>query len=209
MSQIAEDHNGSTQAQSIMQQPQTVCTAAHLNPSKPNPRPSFPNVGVPRQPAGQTALHWAAVRGALSATETILRCGANLRQQDSRGYTICHVAAQYGQTAILYHVAMRWGADVDAPDNDGRTPLHWAAYKGFTDTIRLLLVMDARYNLPDKEGCTPLHWAAIRGNGEACIVLLQACFKLQSLESCPSCQKQTSPESLPRIWKCRHFWGAE
>lgn len=41
------------------------------------------------------------------------------------------------------------------------------------DTIRLLLVLDARQSLPDKEGCTPLHWAAIKGNGEACTVLLQ------------------------------------
>ena len=87
---------------------------------------------------------------------------------------VCHVAAQYGQTAFLYHVALRWDADVDAPDADGRTPLHWAAYKGFGDTIRLLLVMDARWALADREGCTPLHWAAIRGNAEACTLLLQA-----------------------------------
>ena len=84
------------------------------------------------------------------------------------------MAAQYGQTAFLYHVALRWDADVDAPDADGRTPLHWAAYKGFGDTIRLLLVMDARWVLADREGCTPLHWAAIRGNAEACTLLLQA-----------------------------------
>ena len=122
---------------------------------------------------GQTALHWAAVRGSLQAAETLLRVGADPRLPDGKGYTICHVAAQYGQTAFLYHVALRWGADVDSPDSDGRTPLHWAAYKGFCDTIRLLLVMDARFHLADKEGCTPLHWAAIRGNGEACTLLLQ------------------------------------
>jgi ankyrin repeat protein len=59
------------------------------------------------------------------------------------------------------------------PDAEGRTPLHWAAYKGFTDTLRLLLVMDARTSLTDAEGCTPLHWAAIRGQSEAATVLLQ------------------------------------
>jgi palmitoyltransferase len=41
------------------------------------------------------------------------------------------VSAQYGQTAILYHLALKWNADTDSLDNDGRTPLHWAAYKGF------------------------------------------------------------------------------
>lgn len=62
---------------------------------------------------------------------------------------------------------------VPAADHDGRTALHWAAYKGFADSCRLLLVLDARYALADKEGCTPLHWAAIKGNGEACTVLVQ------------------------------------
>ncbi|KXZ47536.1 hypothetical protein GPECTOR_34g695 [Gonium pectorale] len=122
---------------------------------------------------GQTALHWASVRGSLPVIEALLRHNADWEARDNRGYTVAHVAAQYGQTAVLYHLALRWSADVDAPDNDGRTPLHWAAYKGFHDTIRLLLVLDARYTLADKEGCTPLHWAAIKGNGEACTVLLQ------------------------------------
>ncbi len=48
-----------------------------------------------------------------------------------------------------------------------------AAYKGYADTIRLLLVLNGRFTLADREGCTPLHWAAIKGNGEACTVLLQ------------------------------------
>ncbi|GAB4817761.1 hypothetical protein N2152v2_004807 [Parachlorella kessleri] len=122
---------------------------------------------------GQTALHWTAVRGSMSALETLLRQGADVAAVDSRGYTLCHVAAQYGHTGVLYHLALKWGVDLDAPDFDGRTSLHWAAYKGFADTIRLLLVMGCRCNLADKEGCTPLHWAAIRGNAEACTVLLQ------------------------------------
>lgn len=36
-----------------------------------------------------------------------------------------HVAAQYGQTAFLNHIVAKHGADFDAPDNDGRSPLHW------------------------------------------------------------------------------------
>jgi len=122
---------------------------------------------------GQTAIHWAVVRGAIPALETLLRAGADVNATDSRGYAACHVAAQYGQTAVLYHLSMKWAVDTDVPDADGRTPLHWAAYKGYADTARLLLVIGSRSMLPDKEGCTPLHWAAIRGNSEACTVLLQ------------------------------------
>ncbi|KAL6749488.1 ankyrin repeat-containing domain protein [Haematococcus lacustris] len=122
---------------------------------------------------GQTSLHWASVRGSLPVLETLLRNGGSPDIQDNRGYTAAHVAAQYGQTAVLYHLALKWGVDMDTPDADGRTPLHWAAYKGYADTLRLLLVLEASCTLADKEGCTALHWAAIKGNGEACTVLLQ------------------------------------
>ncbi|XP_044471582.1 protein S-acyltransferase 24 isoform X3 [Mangifera indica] len=123
---------------------------------------------------GQTALHWSAVRGAIQVAELLLQEGARINAADIYGYQTTHVAAQYGQTAFLYHIVSKWNADPDAPDNDGRSPLHWAAYKGFADCIRLLLFLDAYRGRQDKEGCTPLHWAAIRGNLEACTVLVQA-----------------------------------
>ncbi|XP_042481834.1 protein S-acyltransferase 24-like isoform X2 [Macadamia integrifolia] len=123
---------------------------------------------------GQTALHWSAVRGAIQVAELLLQEGARVDAADLYGYQTAHVAAQYGQTAFLYHIVTKWNADPDVPDNDGRSPLHWAAYKGFADCIRLLLFLDAYRGRQDKEGCTPLHWAAIRGNLEACTVLVQA-----------------------------------
>ncbi|XP_041003457.1 LOW QUALITY PROTEIN: protein S-acyltransferase 24 [Juglans microcarpa x Juglans regia] len=123
---------------------------------------------------GQTALHWSAVRGANQVAELLLQEGARVNAADMNGYQATHVAAQYGQTAFLYYIVSKWNADPDIPDNDGRSPLHWAAYKGFADCIRLLLFLDAYRGRQDKEGCTPLHWAAIRGNLEACTVLVQA-----------------------------------
>ncbi|KAG6771360.1 hypothetical protein POTOM_022711 [Populus tomentosa] len=143
---------------------------------------------------GQTALHWTAVRGAIQVAELLLQEGAGVNAADMYGYQYLsvksedsdtlvvnwtsmqttHVAAQYGQTAFLYHIVSKWNADPDVPDFDGRSPLHWAAYKGFADSIRLLLFLDSYRGRQDREGCTPLHWAAIRGNLEACTVLVQA-----------------------------------
>ncbi|KAJ6857464.1 protein S-acyltransferase 24-like [Populus alba x Populus x berolinensis] len=123
---------------------------------------------------GQTALHWTAVRGAIQVAELLLQEGARVNAADMYGYQTTHVAAQYGQTAFIYHIVSKWNADPDVPDVDGRSPLHWAAYKGFPDCIRLLLFLDSYRGRQDREGCTPLHWAAIRGNLEACTVLVQA-----------------------------------
>ena len=62
---------------------------------------------------GQAALHWAAVRGATGAAEALLRGGASAAARDGRGYGVAHVAAQYGQTALLHRLALRWGINVD------------------------------------------------------------------------------------------------
>ncbi|KAF6142119.1 hypothetical protein GIB67_037037 [Kingdonia uniflora] len=124
--------------------------------------------------AKQTALHWAAVRGAIAAADVLLQSGARVEAADMNGYRAAHVAAQYGHTAFLNHIVSKFGADFDSLDNDDRSPLHWAAYKGFADTIRLLLFRDADQGRQDKGGCTPLHWGAFRGNAEACTVLVHA-----------------------------------
>ncbi|CAL6271991.1 unnamed protein product [Bathycoccus prasinos] len=119
----------------------------------------------------QTALHWAAVRGALPVAELLLQRKAKLHNQDVRGYTAAHVAAQYGHASMLYHFLLRWNLDVNCMDEDRRCPLHWGAYKGFKDVVKLLLAFDADVMRPDREGCTALHWAAIRGKAEAAHVL--------------------------------------
>ncbi|KAI4380480.1 hypothetical protein MLD38_006666 [Melastoma candidum] len=124
--------------------------------------------------AGQTALHWLSFRGAIRIAHLLLHHGARLSSADIYGYQATHVAAQHGQTTFLYHIISKWNADPDAADNDGRSPLHWAAYKGFPDCIRLLLFLDTDQIRQDKEGCTPLHWASIRGNFMACEELVRA-----------------------------------
>ncbi|KAM7264276.1 hypothetical protein ACFE04_001959 [Oxalis oulophora] len=114
----------------------------------------------------QTALHWAAVRGSIAVADVLLQNGARVEAADVNGYRAVHVASQYGQTAFLNHIVVRYGADFDVPDNEGRSPLHWAAYKGYADTVRLLLFRDASQGRQDKD--------AIRGNVEAGTVLVHA-----------------------------------
>ena len=51
-------------------------------------------------------------------------------------------------------------ANVNAPDDDGKTPLHSAAIAGLVWVIEILLRHQADVNAPDKDSKTPLHGAA-------------------------------------------------
>ena len=89
----------------------------------------------------QTPLHWACVRGSLPCAELLLRSGRRVDQSDCRGYDAVHVAAQYGHTNMLYHFKMRWNADVDTHDNDGRVAAALGRVQGFPRRHQAPLVL--------------------------------------------------------------------
>jgi ankyrin repeat protein len=55
----------------------------------------------------------------------------------------------------------------------GRTPLHWAAYGGRFDVVKLLLEHGADPNTQDEDGRTPLHKAAYKGHVDVVKLFLE------------------------------------
>jgi ankyrin repeat protein len=55
---------------------------------------------------------------------------------------------------------LKQGADVNQADQDGRTPLMYAAYNGHTETVKLLLEHKAFVDVTDVNGRTALMFAA-------------------------------------------------
>lgn len=63
--------------------------------------------------------------------------------------------------------------DVNQPEGDGATALHWAAHGDSADLVRLLLDAGAAAQAVNDLGVTPLHLAAANGNVGAIRLLLQ------------------------------------
>jgi ankyrin repeat protein len=65
-------------------------------------------------------------------------------------------------------------ADVNAPQGDGATALHWAAYLEDAETAALLIRAGAKVSAPNNYGVTPLALASQNGNAAVLQQLLKA-----------------------------------
>jgi len=65
-------------------------------------------------------------------------------------------------------------ADVNAPQADGATALHWAVYREDLATTNLLIQAGASVKVANREGSTPLSLAAMNGNAALIEALLKA-----------------------------------
>ncbi len=64
------------------------------------------------------------------------------------------------------------GADVNASNNWGNTPLHYALDNGHTEVAMALIDKGADVNARDNAGDTPLHYALDKGHTEAAMALI-------------------------------------
>lgn len=65
------------------------------------------------------------------------------------------------------------GANVNAMDKDGYTPLHLASINGHTEVVKYLFENGANVNAKNSNGNTPLHYASMNGYKEVVELLLK------------------------------------
>ena len=82
-------------------------------------------------------------------------------------------AAMKGDTAALRTLVER-KADVNAPQVDGATALHWAVYRDDRDSVDLLIKAGAKVDASNREGVTPLAMASLYGSASVVDRLLNA-----------------------------------
>jgi ankyrin repeat protein len=82
-------------------------------------------------------------------------------------------AAKSGDRAALRALIAK-KADVNQPEGDGATALHWAAYRDDLESVKLLLTAGAKVNAANDLGATPLWNACTNGGASVAKRLLEA-----------------------------------
>jgi len=146
-----------------------------------------------RDPAGNTVLHIAAAQGLEGLTDVLIKLGADQSARNGAGLTALDEALQFPKS--LPHAKIAWklirqGApkpkssaveyfwQAGAADNpnltfeSGQSTLHYAASRGQTGLLKLLIGLGANVNTIDQPGNTPLHRAVENGDLEAAGLLL-------------------------------------
>jgi uncharacterized protein len=82
-------------------------------------------------------------------------------------------AVMKGDKATL-RTLLQQKADVNAPQIDGATALHWAVYRGELDTADDVIAAGAKIDAANREGFTPLVMASLYGNAPMIEKLLKA-----------------------------------
>ena len=134
---------------------------------------------------GRTPLDFAIMRGQEEAVETLRKhggkTGAELKAAQTEPTTakapdidIHDAAGARGRRgnieAVKQHLAA--GEDVDARDNQDKTPLKHAAFRGYKEIVELLIAKGADVNAKDNTGNTTLHWAVIGRRNEMVELLI-------------------------------------
>jgi len=109
----------------------------------------------------------AAVLGMAAALATLTALAAPAQASD------IHSSAASGDTARLRRFLKKKPALAKATDAIGRTPLHWAAAKGYEESVTMLLAAKADPSAADTVGWTPLHCAAAAGHAGVAKLLIE------------------------------------
>lgn len=114
---------------------------------------------------GETALHLALVHGQTNTAALLI----------SRGATVdIFSAAALGETRLVTSMIQSNGSLVKTSGPFGATPLHWAAGRGNSAIVKLLLARNADAKARDASGRIALHWAALYGRADTAATLLNA-----------------------------------
>jgi len=97
-----------------------------------------------------------ARHGRIDELESLLKRGLPVDIRDESGNTILAIACQNGNKRVV-KLALRYGADINAKNQRGNTPLHFCFKYGFADSLGAYLLSkgaDISFRNSDEQLCT-------------------------------------------------------
>lgn len=120
-----------------------------------------------------TPLHLAAFNGCNLSMAYLAQAGADPKIPNKDGVTALHYAAFKGHVVSVHLLCSKGDVEINAFDNNGATPLHFAASRDQWDVIAYLIHHGATVDRQNLEGLTPLGYAVKNRAIDAAVVLLE------------------------------------
>lgn len=109
---------------------------------------------------------------ATSKSLSSLNHGNNLfREGHPDGCSLLHIACQFADIGMV-ELLLQYGADVNAIDSKGQTPLHYCITVQKSDIAKVLLIRGVKSNVFDKEGKSAMQLAVDSGLNDAELMAL-------------------------------------
>lgn len=112
-----------------------------------------------------------AKTGNVAQIESALLSGEDPNAADEARYSCLHWACQEGDFAVV-KLLIRWGADVNLPDNEGYRPLEVAINRGHRAAATAVLSASPDLTIT-RDGFSYLHACAAAGDSDTLELLLK------------------------------------